>query len=474
MRRLLHLSLSYASAAAIHRLAAAAVTIWIARELAVDAYGRFGLLYAMQQGVITLALGGLTESVVGAMKGCTSEVALDGLFRAAWGALTIGLVLAVIPWIAYGYLADGSHASAAEYACVLVSGSILVIATFKSHIERLQERHARALLTGFVPGTAGLLAGGAAALATRSIVWFFVGSIIGSAVAILLLRFGSARAVGSAEIAQEVTVAASWRLFVASLPFLVAALVGWLNGYGNTYVIQFILGSTEVAYYTAALAFASLLLMVTTALNQVWTPRFFALARSAAPAELERANCDFHTILAFALGAAGGFLVLCMPLLAQLVGKNFSGYDVLGAELALMFWGYVMLTPWWQCANYLLVHGMGMTMLKITLLSSAVGIAVWIALMATMGRLGIYLGFGAMMVLRSAIMLRAARRRWPIALEWRGKLAGTALLVLAYALHSPSLSQAALALAVFAVACWLVYWTLLRATLATVLTWRQS
>lgn len=469
MRGLVYQSAAYALSAALQRILAAIVLVWMARELAVTEYGRFGLLYALQQGVVVFALGGLVEAVVGQLKEHRTSSDTEYLFRVARAAFCVGLLAALIACGAYSWASSSIvSAGAAEYACVLASGAVLAAAMFMAHLERLRERHARAVLLNFVPAVAGLSAGAVAVAMTGNSSSFFAGSAASSALSLTLLgvwTIGGERAPTASGTLQV------RNLLLQSLPFLVVALIGWLSGYGNNYVIEAILGREDVGYYTLALAYASLLLMVTAALNQVWTPRFYALSREMAVAQLERINCDFHSVLAFALGMMGGAFVIAMPVIAELVGGNFAGYGTLRTELALMFWGYVVLTPWWQCANYLLVNGMGTTMLRITVGSSALGMVVWVVLMFTVGRLGVYLGFAAMMILRSAMMLYVAKRHWPIALEWRGKASATAMLVLASILSASDMHLVA-SLIVYGVTGVALFFGVLRREFSSGLAWR--
>src|SRR5579859_2522744 len=55
----------YSASAALLKLAGFALFLWIARTLQVSDYATFGLLYAVQTGMITFAIAGIVEAVVG-------------------------------------------------------------------------------------------------------------------------------------------------------------------------------------------------------------------------------------------------------------------------------------------------------------------------------------------------------------------------------------------------------------------------
>jgi peptidoglycan biosynthesis protein MviN/MurJ (putative lipid II flippase) len=97
----------------------------------------------------------------------------------------------------------------------------------------------------------------------------------------------------------------------------------------------------------------------------------------------------------------------------------------------------VLLTPWWHCYNYYLVHGEGQEVMRITVVTSALGIAVWIALMWVFGPIGIYVGFMTQMLLRVILIVVLARRKWPITVAWEGVAAGVLLTLVGFLVSRP-------------------------------------
>src|SRR5579859_4461407 len=99
------------------------------------------------------------------------------------------------------------------------------------------------------------------------------------------------------------------------------------------------------------------------------------------------------------------------------------------AELALLLGSYIVQGPAWHCQNYYLAHGLGLELMHINLATSVVGIAVAIALMWTLGPIGVYVGFMAQMALRTFGIVLGAKRHWAVAVSWEGVAAGLAIML---------------------------------------------
>ncbi len=65
--------------------------------------------------------------------------------------------------------------------------------------------------------------------------------------------------------------------------------------------------------------------------------------------------------------------------------------------------------------------------MRITAITSAIGIVVWILLMELMGPIGIYLGFLIQMIIRSVGIAYAAKKYWPLNMSWDGVVVGVLL-----------------------------------------------
>jgi O-antigen/teichoic acid export membrane protein len=216
-------------------------------------------------------------------------------------------------------------------------------------------------------------------------------------------------------------------------PFAVIALVGWLGGYGNNYLIQLILPSVEVARFTFVLSISSIMLLVATALNQVWNPTFYRITHERTVVEVEAKNRRFYRAQAAVLGLVGAVVVLSFPLAIRAVGGNLMAYESSRAELALLLGTYIVQSPGWHCQNYFLAYGRGSELMRICMTAGGLAIVTTAALMLSLGPMGIYLGVFSQAAARTAGTVYGARRRWPVRVSWGGVVIGLSVLAIAYA-----------------------------------------
>lgn len=423
----------YGSSTALLKLSGLVLLLWLARTLSVAEYGVLGLWYALQTFMSTVALAGIVEATVGLInnnRGATQQRALFAAANSSFAIMSgLATIVAVIVHWAFLPVSDGDLLTLAS---VVASGLLLAFASLQAQVLRLQERHVASLSFSFVVPLAGFIGGAIAFLiAPAGLSVFFAGTALGTAAALAAQRlFG----VGFYVFA--VTLAETRAIFVGAIAFIAIAVMGWLSGYGNNYIVQIFFNSAEVARYTFVLMVSSLMPMVAAALNQVWSPRFFKLVHDA-PAEIaEQGNRQFFRWLGLVLGLAGGTLIACYPAALDVIGGNLVAYKSMRLELFFLVAAYVLITPWWHCYNYYLVHGAGAEAMRISLATSIAGIAVWAVLMWTMGSLGIYIGFLTQMLIKTATIVLLAKRRWPITVAWDGVVGGMVLALIGLAVSS--------------------------------------
>jgi O-antigen/teichoic acid export membrane protein len=418
-------TLLYSGSAAALKLAGFGVVLWLARRVSLADYGTWGLLYALQTGVALFGPVGIVEAVIGLLRTRRDPAAQQSLYAAANLVFCGNVAVAtLLGGVLYFVVLRGREAAVPfpTFGLVLASGILTAYATLLAQVVRLQERHAASLAFNFVVPAAGLL-GSALAFALRgNVSSYFLGGTLGLAAGLL-----AARAVGS--VAGGIRGGgAEWRLIVVRIgPFFAVTALGWVSGYGNTYVIKLCFDATVLAKFTLAFMLSGVLQLVASAMNQVWSPRFYRIVHDTPAAEVERQSRRFFLWQGVAMGAAGGLLILGFPFVARLIGGNLLHYGTMAPELFMLVVAYVAIVPFWHCQNYLLAFDQGAAMMNIHLVSSALGLAALVGLIYVAGPFGIYLGFLVQMVLRSGAAVWVARRRWPAHVPWQGVLAGIAL-----------------------------------------------
>lgn len=423
MRRLLAWAGVYSASAALQKLTGFVILLWLARAMPVEDYATFGLFYALQTGIITFALAGVVEAIVGSLKAHALPEERAALYAAGFRASVVMTCLTCVLAIAgFALSAGGRSVSLSSLLWVIASSVLLAGASYQAHIGRLEERHARAVLFNTLPPLAGFLGGLTAYVMQRRVESFFAGSAIAVSLVLAALAVQKRqRRSAAAGVSDE------WRLLAAGGPFAAVAFLGWFSGYGQNYIVNFMFSPLEVARFTFIMTLASVMQLVATALNQVWSPRFYQITHDTAFDEVERRNRLFFRYQGIALGALAGTMLAGVDLAQRYLGGHLAEYGSMRFELGALTCGYVLLPPWWHCQNYFLAYGKGPELMRNAIATSAIGIVLWVLLMWRLGPTGIYVGFVVQMFVRMQGAVVLARRHWPVRLAWEGVAAGLLL-----------------------------------------------
>lgn len=420
-QKLVHFALLFAGSAAVLKLLGFLLSLWIARAMIPEQYGIWGLAFAIQIGIGTFGMVGIQESVIGMLKEHTSQPDRSHLYAASMRAYLVTLAITLIVSFCVIDVSLGwKSINALGFTGVIVSGSLMALASLQAQIARLEEDHLTSLVFSFIIPLAGVGGSAMAFNLIPSVDAFFAGSGLG----MLLATASFYRCLRGLTPATSNVAFTSYKLVRRLSPFVIVAFFGWLSGYGQSLFVNHLFGLEDVAKLTFLLTTGAVLQLLTSALNQVWAPRFYSLIHSNQDNdEVERLNHRFYSAQSIALGVFAAICVAVMPYLLDYVGGQLIVYRHMQAELLLIFAGYIVLVPWTHCQNYLLVHDKGKSLMYVVLISSVIGLAGWIVLMALLGPLGIYLGFFIQMVLRS-IGISISVRQWPVRLSWGATVIG--------------------------------------------------
>jgi O-antigen/teichoic acid export membrane protein len=329
---------------------------------------------------------------------------------------------------------DGAAGSPAGLAGMIVAGLAAAYVAVQASLVRLEEHHAASLALGFFVPVAALLGGAIGILAERTVSAFYIGSALGSVVCLFVLLVAR---VGHHNFERDRSTVANMLRLLA--PFILIAVLAWLGGYGNTYLVELFFEPFDVASFTFVYSLSAIMQLVATSMNQVWSPRFYRLVNDSGDAEAERFTRRFTIAQGLALGVTGAAGMLAVTPAIDLAGGNLIRYRGLHLELFLLFAAYAVAIPWWHAQNYYYAHGRGRELLRVSIVSSLTGLALWVGCALAFGTLGAYLGFFMQMLSRSVFALARARREWKIRVSWEGPLlalsgmlAGLALTILLF------------------------------------------
>lgn len=418
-------ALGYAASAALQKGVGFLLFLWLAHSLSVQAYAKFGLLFALQTGLSALAGAGIVESVIGLLKRCTSSTARRELYSASNGVFAVlttgcvGLVLvAALP------LTSAVGATPIDLVCVTLAGLASAFFTLHAHLRRLEEEHAVSLAMNFIPPITGWAMGFLAFSAVGTVTSFFAGLMAGLIVCLLPFELKGPGFYGLRGRRSEMLPILS-----TIGPFILTVLVMWMSGYGNTYFVDALFTSTDVARFTFAYTLSSIMQLVATSLNQVWSPRFFRIVHDTPQAEVERRSRRFFALQGLVLGTIGAIVLALVPGAIELAGDGLRPYSDLNSELFLLFAAYALSIPWYHVQNYYFAYAKGRELMNVTLFTSAIGMLSWIATMWLVGESGIYFGFVILMTMRMLGTVLWARRAWAVGVLYEGPI--IALLMMA-------------------------------------------
>jgi O-antigen/teichoic acid export membrane protein len=408
------------------KASALAVSLWLARSLPVSEYGRFGIYYAIQTGLGAFGAVGIIESVISLLGSCQSREERVSLFRSANTVFLVTATLAVVGSRVLLWFSGmgGSNGTIWGMGGALASGILLSFTNLQAQIVRLDERHIASLALATGVPFVGLVGGVIGVLLKGTIEAFFMGGAVGMALSLWFLV--AARCVMFGHIRRRGWVPEILHLLP---PYVLITLFGWLSGYGNNFIVNELFQREEVARFTFALSVGGVMQLTASAMNQVWSPRFYHLTFVQPLDVVEQKNHKFFFGMALCLGLlAAGCLAALRPILLAL-GGSFSVYASMSIELFWILGAYVVTVPSWHCQNYLLAHGKSAELMRVTLVTGVIGIAAWVLLMWALGPIGIYVGFFLQTAVRSVGYVVTTRKFWPIQVAWTGVGAGILLTI---------------------------------------------
>ncbi len=201
-------------------------------------------------------------------------------------------------------------------------------------------------------------------------------------------------------------------------PYIIIAFWGWLLGYGNAFIIKILFDDFNVASFVFFYTISSILQLVATSMNQVWSPSFFLNYPQKTIDLLERKNILFTTIQGAVLGLVGLFILFVFPLVSEFF-PNLQKYTQVDG-LFWIFAAYVVSIPWWHAQNYFMINNKGQSLMQLTIFSCILGYILWFLSMLTLGSIGIYFGFFIQTFMRSLIVYFKAKKFWDIKFDWQG------------------------------------------------------
>lgn len=396
--------------------------MYLAMILTVSDYATFGKYYALFAVISAASYAGIVELAISELSKHNTIKRRNSLFRLSNTLFSILAFISVLIVLSIKYLAFNNWI----FSDILIVCCGSVLSTFfllQSQLIRLNEEHKASISLSFLPQISGYIAGLVLVFVLRTPQSFFLGAIAGYLIAITLylhprfVFFGISKNLFSIKKSIK-----RWP------PYLAIAFLSWLLGYGIVYVIDFFFTNDEIAIYVFLYTISSIIQLVGTSMNQVWSPRFFNDFNFKDVPRLEQEYGRFTLIQGITLGFVGSVLLLLLPTLG-LISNSYTIYTDKGFNLIWLFMGYIVAIPWWHVQNYYLVNNRGYELMRVTVSAGILGLLAWFLLMKALGVAGIYFGFFINSLIRSGLVFISAKKYWNIEFDLSGQFMGILLLI---------------------------------------------
>ena len=416
----------YALAGSFQKGVGFVVFMWLATILSVKEYADFGLQYAVFTAIAAIAGSGITSAVVALLNEYSSDSKRKTLFAATGSTFLVlsfvSILISLVLFLFFGQIFNNIF----DLLIVLMSSILTSYYVLQSILVRFNESHFESLVLSFAPQLIGYFSGFIFVLFYKTSISFFWGTLVGQMISLSIFSFKQIYFYGFSNEIKLITL-----LLRRLIPYTLIAIIAWFLGYGNTFFVDYLFEKKVVAIFVFLYTISSILQLVATSMNQVWSPRFFKLFKDISTKEIENKYLKFTFFQGFVIGGVGLLLIVLVPFMGYF-NESYKIYVDSKTELFYLFAGYVVSIPWWHAQNYFFVENEGKLLLKITAISGLIGFVSWLFLMNMFGVYGIYLGFFVNTLLRSLIIFSVANIKWGVKFDFKGILCGIALLLIAF------------------------------------------
>jgi len=132
------------------------------------------------------------------------------------------------------------------------------------------------------------------------------------------------------------------------------------------------------------------------------------------------------------IAIVSSFIIISYPYVLDLIGGNLVNYKDFQFELMLIFLSYLTLTSWWNSYNYFLYFGKGKLVFKIVIISSSIGLFIWVLLIYFLKDIGVYIGFLIQMMLRALVINIYSKQLYNVNYNWLYLLLSFCILISTY------------------------------------------
>jgi len=115
-----------------------------------------------------------------------------------------------------------------------------------------------------------------------------------------------------------------------------------------------------------------------------------------------------------------------------MIGGNLLSYVDMKLELYLILLSYIIYTPIWHYRIHFYANSMGNSLMKVTIISSILGLISMILFINFFDNIGIYYGFLSMTLINLLLTSIVALKKWRLNINWIGIIIGTTISLITF------------------------------------------
>ena len=363
--------------------------LWLASSLTISEYANFGRLYAIQQGLAGVICSGFVEVVIGSA--FLSNVNRNAIYKnAIYASLPVTFVIALIFYASISFSKNNLLSDTNLIIVSMVGGCLTGYFIFVSRLNRLLEEHISAIVLQHVPVLAFFATGAVGIMTFDSVSGFFLMGTSGMLLISVILKSKYKHLVFNKEI---LTKNLMLGIIKGTPPYILIAILGWISGFGNIFIIDIFLTEYSIAKYTFLYTLTGIMLLVANSFNQTWSPYFYRIASIETPLNLEQKSSDFYTVGSLLLTITAASIIILYQTAIKLLGGTALEYQNSIIEISLLLSSFLIYLPVWHCRNHIYLNSRGKDFLLLSIITFILGLCSNIAIIAIFGDVGVYLGF---------------------------------------------------------------------------------
>ncbi len=376
--------------------------LWAAYSLTEKEFVKFSLYYSLYLLKVGIINSGISEILI-------SKKQKENFLDIANQFININIIQIVPIIILVGIIGTFSSVETIQLnivffvcICSIISGYTYNLAS----LYRLNEKHkeAQKIINSVFSG--GFVVGILFYLINKSLFMLWIGIFIGQTIGLqYILKIKKIKVKYIKKINAYNTIKKIY-------PYIIINIFVWFSGYGMNFIIINMLGSGEVEAYTKILTVASILQIVSLALNQVWAP--IQVQNNIENNSNEKKSNDIYYIsIALLMAIISTLVILTIVNLSDKL-KLLESYKYNLTYYSYSTLVYVLFIPVWSTQYQYFINKKSIEFMILTVASGLLGMIGWIISIKYYGELGVYIGIILYNLIRSIVISTNAAIRWKI------------------------------------------------------------